>query len=404
MRSIGVVAGCAVFINAVAAFGQDWPQWRGPNRDGKAAGFVAPQTWPKALTEKWKVTVGQGDATPALVGDRIYVFARQGDDEVLLCLDAADGKEIWRDKYAAEPVTGAPASHPGPRSSPTVADGKVLTLGVGGVISCVDADKGKVLWRKDPMHGEVPRFFTAMSPIVVDDACVAQLGGDDQGTTFAFDLATGNVKWKWEGDGPAYGSPVLMTVDGTKQIVAQTAKSIVGFAAADGKLLWRIDTPKQGRVYNAVTPIVDGQTVIYTGQGSGTRAVKVEKRGDKFVTNEVWKNDKLGTSFSTPVLKDGLLFGMSPRGNMFCLRADSGQTAWTTEGGRQGFGTIVDAGPVVLALPANSEFIVFSPGDKKFEELARIKVSKSPTYAYPVVSGKRVFIKDKEALTMWTVE
>lgn len=285
-----------------------------------------------------------------------------------------------------------------------MADGKVLTLGVGGVISCVDADKGKVLWRKDPMHGEVPRFFTAMSPIVVDDACVAQLGGDDQGTTFAFDLATGNVKWKWEGDGPAYGSPVLMTVDGTKQIVAQTAKSIVGFAAADGKLLWRIDTPKQGRVYNAVTPIVDGQTVIYTGQGSGTRAVKVEKRGDKFVTNEVWKNDKLGTSFSTPVLKDGLLFGMSPRGNMFCLRADSGQTAWTTEGGRQGFGTIVDAGPVVLALPANSEFIVFSPGDKKFEELARIKVSKSPTYAYPVVSGKRVFIKDKEALTMWTVE
>lgn len=106
MRSIGVVAGCAVFINAVAAFGQDWPQWRGPNRDGKAAGFVAPQTWPKALTEKWKVTVGQGDATPALVGDRIYVFARQGDDEVLLCLDAADGKEILRDKYAAEPVTG----------------------------------------------------------------------------------------------------------------------------------------------------------------------------------------------------------------------------------------------------------------------------------------------------------
>ena len=127
-----------------------------------------------------------------------------------------------------------------------MADGKVVTLGVGGVVSCLDAASGKLLWRKDPMHGTVPMFFTAMSPIIVDGMCVAQLGGRGKGAMIAFDLATGNEKWKWEGDGPAYGSPVLMTVDGTKQIVAQTEKSIVGVAAADGKLLWKIATPDRG--------------------------------------------------------------------------------------------------------------------------------------------------------------
>jgi outer membrane protein assembly factor BamB len=404
MRSIGVVAGCAVLFSAVAVFGQDWPQWRGPNRDGKAAGFTAPETWPKALTQKWKTTVGLGDATPALVGDKLYAFTRQDDDEVVLCLNAADGKELWRDKYAAKEVTGAAAQHPGPRSSPTVADGKVVTLGVGGVVSCLDADSGKLLWRKDPMQGAVPMFFTAMSPIIVDGMCVVQLGGRGKGAMFAFDLATGNEKWKWEGDGPAYGSPVLMTVEGTKQIVAQTEKSIVGVDATDGKLLWKIATPVQGRVFNSATPIVDGQTLIYTGQGTGTRAAKVEKQGDKFATKEIWKNEKLGTGYNTPVLKDGLLFGMSERGNFFCLRAATGETAWTAEGGKQRFGAIVDAGSVVVALPANSEFIAFRPGDKKYEELARIKVSDTQTYAHPVVSGKRVFVKDKETLTMWMVE
>ena len=404
-RTMVVLTACVVVMIASCALAQDWPQWRGTNRDAKAAGFTVPKTWPKELTQKWKVTVGQGDATPALVGDKLYVFARQGGDEITLCLNAATGKEVWQDKYAAQAITGAPSSHPGPRSSPTVADGKVVTLGVGGILSCLDAATGKMLWRKDDFPGAWPKFFTAMSPIVVDGLCIAHLGKQGEGAIVAYDLAAGNQKWKWTGDGPAYASPVLMTVEGAKMIVAQTEKNIVAIAVADGKLLWEAPFAPQGMAYNAATPIVDGQTIIYTGQGRGTKAVKIEKQGDGFVAKELWNNPENAVQFNSPVLKNGLLFGLSQRGNFFCINAQTGQTAWTdSTGGRGGFGSIVDAGSVVLALTSKSPLVAFEPNDKEYKELASFKVAENQTYAYPVVAGSRIFVKDQDSITLWTVE
>jgi len=405
-RLIGMVVVCLILISVTYAFAQDWPQWRGANRDGKVSGFKEPQKWPKELTQKWKVTVGSGDATPALVGDKLYVFARQGADEVTLCLNAGDGKEIWRSKYAAQAVTGAAARHPGPRSSPAVASGKVVTLGVGGVLSCLDAGSGKVVWRKDPFPKVVPRFFTATSPIIVDGMAIAHLGGQGNGAIIAFDLATGDQKWQWAGEGPEYASPALLTVEGTKQIVTLTEKSIVGVGVADGKLLWQLPFVLVRRAYNAATPIVDGQTVIYTGAGRGTKAVKIEKKGDGFAAKELWSNPEVATQFNTPVLKDGLLFGLSDRSNLFCINAQTGQTAWTdtTQRGRGGFAAIVSAGSCLLALPSNSELIAFKPSDKEYMELAKIKVSDTATYAHPVIAGNRVFIKDQETVTTRTIE
>src|SRR5437870_11621192 len=106
-----VVLVCVVTMSASCAWCQDWPQWRGPNRDAKVTGFTAPKTWPKELTQKWKVTVGNGDATPALVGDKLYVFTREGEDEIIRCLDAATGNKVWEDKYSAQPAT-QPAGGP----------------------------------------------------------------------------------------------------------------------------------------------------------------------------------------------------------------------------------------------------------------------------------------------------
>jgi outer membrane protein assembly factor BamB len=428
-----VLIGCLLVLSATRASAQDWPQWRGPHRDAKVTGFTAPQTWPKQLTQRWRVVVGEGVATPALVGDRLYVFTRQSGDEVTRCLNTADGKEIWQDKYSVQGVTGPSMSFPGPRSSPAVAEGKVVTLGVRGTLSCLDANTGTKVWRKDDIKGW-PMFFTASSPIIAEGLCIAELGGRDNGTIVAYDLATGDQKWAWTGDGMAYASPVLMTVGGTNLVVTQTDKKMVAVTATDGKLVWEAPFAVQGRGYNAATPIVDGQTLIYTGSGRGVHAVKLDKEADKVVGKELWTNKDKSVMFSTPVLKDGLLYGLSQTNELFCLNAETGKTAWTAalgpasagrpmagggggrggRGGRggmrggmrssAGYGSIVDAGSVLLALTPSSELIVFQPSDQKYTELARLKVATTPTFAYPVVSGNRVFIKDQEAVTLWTLE
>jgi outer membrane protein assembly factor BamB len=405
-RKVMVRAGCVALVIASCAWAQDWPQWRGPNRDGRVTGFNAPEKWPQQLAQKWQVTVGAGDATPALVGDKLYVFTRQGDEEVLSCLNAADGKPVWTDKYAAQAVSGPASRHPGPRSSPAVADGKVVTLGVAGVVSCLDAGTGKVLWRKDPFPKVVPQFFTAMSPIIVDGMAIVQVGGKGNGAIIAYALATGDEKWRWGAEGPDYGSPALLTVAGTKQIVTPTEKSIVGIAVADGKLLWERPFVPARMAYNAATPIIDGQTVIFTGKGRGTTAVKIEKKGDGFEATDLWSNPDLAPQFNTPVLKDGLLFGLSDRGNLFCLNAQTGQTAWTdaTSRDRSGFCAIVDTGSCLVALPSSSELLVFKPDGKQYDELAKIKISDTATYAHPVLAGNRIFSKDAETVALWTLQ
>jgi outer membrane protein assembly factor BamB len=404
-RSIAWMVGCTVLFGSALACGQDWPQWRGMNRDGKLSGFTAPAAWPETLTPKWKTKVGLGDATPALVDQRLYVFARQGGDEVTLCLDADTGKELWRDTHPAAAISGPSAhDHPGPRSSPTVLEGKVVTLGVTGTLSCLDASSGKLAWRNDVFPKNVPQFYTAMSPIVVDGTCIAHLGGKDKAAVIAFDLAGGSPKWRWDGDGPAYASPVLMTVEGTKQMVAQTDRNVVGLEVADGKLLWKVDARSQGRFFNSATPIVAGQTVIFTGQGRGTKAVKVEKQGDGWTTSALWTNEKLGTGFNTPVLKDDMLFGVSDRGNFFCMSAKDGQTAWIDTAGRDRFAAVLDAGPVILALLGNADLIAFQPSAAKYEQAARLKAAATKTYTHPVIAGKRIYVKDLDSVAMSLLE
>jgi outer membrane protein assembly factor BamB len=244
-----------------------------------------------------------------------------------------------------------------------------------------------------------------MSPIIVDGLCIAHLGGQSNGAIVAYDLATGNQKWKWTGEGPTYSSPVLMTVEGNKQLVVHTEKNLIGISVADGKLLWQVATPNQQRFYSSATPIIDGQTVIYTGQGTGTKALKIEKQGDSFVTKELWSNEQLGTGFNTPVLKNGLLFGLSDRSILFCINVQNGQTAWTDETTkRDRFGSIIDAGSILMALTPQSQLCVFEPNDKEYKELASFKVADSQAYAYPVVAGNRIFIKDQDSVTLWTIE
>jgi outer membrane protein assembly factor BamB len=191
-----------------------------------------------------------------------------------------------------------------------------------------------------------------------------------------------------------------MNVQGTKQLVTLTAKYLVGLEVSDGKLLWQL--PFEAAQGNNTTPIVDGQTVIYTGQGKGMFAIKVEKQGDALNTAPVWGNSSAGARFTTPVLKDGLLFGYN--GHLFCANARTGETLWTDTAARGNSAALVDAGEVMLALCVNSELIVFKPDAKQYAELAKYKVADSETWAHPVVDGNKIYVRDRENVTLWTVD
>ena len=446
----------AVTLGATIVFAADWPQWRGAKRDGRAAEFAAPASWPKELKQAWTAKVGDGVATPALVGDKVFVGSRENDNEVTRCLDAATGKPVWEDKHPAASISGPAGGFQGPRASPAVADGKVVTLGTRGTLTCLDANSGKVIWRKDDYKDSVPKFYTSASPMIVDGMAVAILGSNDKGGIVAYDLASGDEKWKWTGDGAAYASPVLMTIDGTNLIVAETERKIVALSAADGKLVWETPFAVSGRGYNAATPVVEGETIIYSGGDRGVHAVQLSKDGDKFVAKQLWSNAEKSVQFNSPVLKDGRVYGITAGNELFCLNAEDGKTLWTAQagpagggggrgrgegrgegggaerregspppgpggpggqgrgegrgrgrgggGGRGGYGSIVDAGSVMLALTPASELLVFEPKGETYKEVARIKVAATPTYAYPVVSDKRIFIKDQDSLTAYTVE
>ena len=392
-----------LIVGTSTSFSQEWPQWRGINRDSKVTGFKAPGAWPAELKQAWKVSVGFGDATPALAGNKIYLNTRQADQEVILCLDAATGKELWKSQYPSTAVTGPSGSHPGPRSTPAVANGKVITFGASAIVSCLDANTGKLVWRRENPTNAVPQFFTGMSPLIVDNTCIVHVGTKDNGEVLALDLNTGNEKWKWTGDGPAYASPSVMIIDGKKHLIVQTEKNLISLNLADGKLMWQIATPVQQRFYNAASPYIDGQTIYLTGQGTGTKALKVEKSGNEYVTKELWTNPTIGAKWNTPVLKDGFLYGFTDQKRIYCLNSTTGQTAWIDNAVNSDFAAIVDCGTIIIGLPSTANLIVFKPASTAYSEVIKYKVSETSVYSYPIVAGEKIYIKDAETLMMYKI-
>lgn len=395
----------AAFL-ATQALAQDWTQWRGPNRDGATASFTAPAAWPEKLNQRWKVEVGQGYATPLVVGDRIYMFSRQGENEVMSALDATSGKQLWQTGY---PVTftmqSAAARHgPGPKSTPVLANGKLYSIGMIGTITAWDAASGKQLWQK-PGTGVVPMYTShAFSPLVDRGLVIFHTGGHMKGALTAFDANTGDVKWSWDGDGPGYGSPVVADIGGTRQIVTITQGKLVGVDAANGALLWERPFVSPNFT-NGVTPVLFGQTIIVSGNGGPTVALNVAKKDNQWVTETAWENADVPLRFSNGVIVRDKFFSMGSRnsGQYFAVDAKTGKTAWVSEGRQGGNAAIVRAGNVVFVLEDDGELLVLQDSLTAFEPLRRYKVAETETWTQPVISGNRVFVKDVSSLALWTL-
>jgi outer membrane protein assembly factor BamB len=382
----------------------DWPQWRGPNRDGVTRDFVAPTTWPATLKETWKTTVGEGHSSPVTSEGRIYVLARQGEDEVVLCLEASTGKQLWRARYpAAYTMNPAATGHgKGPKSTPVVSGRKLFTFGINGVLSCFDAKSGTLHWRKEfskQYPNTSPLYGTAMSPIVANGLCIVHAGGHDKGALTAFDIETGTVKWANAEDGPAYSSPVMATLAGEPQLVTYTQSNVLGISAMTGKLLWKMANKVPYDV-NSVSPVVYKDLLILSIYEKGVGAIRVSRQGAQWVPQEVWRNAAYESYMNTPVLAGNRLVGFSykKKGQFFCLDADTGKMLWESSGRMGENAAILNAGDLFLVLTDEAKMFVLKGNATSFAPVKEYQVASSPTWAHPVLLGNRILVKDKTTL------
>jgi outer membrane protein assembly factor BamB len=383
---------------------QDWPQWRGPNRDGAVTSFNEPASWPDTLAERWRIEIGLGYATPLLVGQRLYIFSRQQEEEVMTALDAASGKILWRTAYAAPfTMVKATARHgAGPKSTPVHANGRLFTLGMTNIVSAFDAATGRQLWQK-PATKAQPQYHTAMSPVVDGNVVIVHVGGPGDAALSAFDVATGTLRWSWTGDSPAYGSPIVVDLAGTRQVVTFTHQYLVGVALANGELLWRrpFKTPADT---SAQTPILYRDTIIQAGRDNGITAFKVVRKGDAWTTEDVWQTKEVSLHMSNGVVVEDVLYGLSHlnAGQYFALDLSTGRVLWTGEPRQADNAAMVRARDTLFALEDDGELLVMKADRSKMTVVKRYDVADSQTWAQPTISGTRLYVKDVSQLTLWT--
>lgn len=411
LRLFVVTALCSAFTGAFVnltaqTVPQDFPQWRGPQRDGSVSGFAVPATWPERLVLAWKVAVGEGYGTPILVGERVYTLTRQGGNEVMAARHAATGAVVWQTSYTAPHtiMSGAAGHGQGPKSTPLYLDGRLHTLGITGIVSCFDAAKGTLLWQKPAPPVATLYSNSAMSPIADGRHVIFHVGGHDRGALTAFDAATGDVTWRWDGDGPAYASPVIVTLGGVRQVVTMTQRSVVGVDAGTGALLWR--RPFENQFSNhSISPIVYRDTVIISGYEMGVVAFAPMRRGSTWEIAPRWETAEVSMFMSNPVLIGDTLYGLSQRasGQFYALDAASGRVLWRSRGREATNTAVMKLNDLVFLLNDDGELIVAKSSPTGLETIRRYTVAEDATWAQPVLSGNRIFVKDLTTLSLWTV-
>lgn len=394
---------------AVVDVDAQWPQWRGPNRDGVAAAASVPVTWPETVTLKWKQQVGEGYSSPVVEGGRVFVHSRRDPEEIVTALDLASGKAVWTDRYAAPFAKNQYAKQMarGPFSSPLVSGGRLFTLGVTAVLSAYDAASGKLLWRKDwSKEIDTSKLFTgtAMSPIVHGGLLIVHVGDDGEGAFRAFDPASGKERWSLPGHGPGYASPIVTTVAGVRHMVTMTDKAVVGIDPAAGTLLWQIPFPDEWNE-NIVTPVVAGDVLVVSGTRKGTLGYRLEKSAGGWAAKQVWHNAELAMYMSSPIADGTFVYGLSSRrkGQLFCLDAKTGVAKWTTEGRAAQNAALVSAGPNLLVLTSDGDLLVVKRSPEGFEEVRRYKVAQTQTWSHPILVGNQLVIRDADSVALWSL-
>ncbi len=393
---LACIAGVATVAIHAQRPSRDYIQWRGQQRDGSAAAFVEPKQWPEALTQHWKVDVGEGYGTPLIVGDVVYVFTRVDGQEGITALDAATGRRRWRTSYPAPYTPSKPAEKHGasPKATPLYHDGRLFTLGISGIVSAFDARSGKQLWQSAAPK-EAPFYGAAVSPLGSKDLVIVHPG--DYGPLTAFDTRSGAVRWT-AGSGGFFASPILVSLEQTPQVVSVTLDFVIG-VALEGRILWRF--PSDGK-NGSTTPVLNNDTIIVNSPDR-VIAFRPRLRDGAWMVETMWETKDVGTYLSTPVVVDGVLYGLSTkqRGQFYAIDAKTGQVLWLGTPREAENTAVVKAGQLLFLLNDDAKLIVARANRKAFAPIARYVVADSATWAQPAISGDRIFIKDVNTLALW---
>jgi len=413
--SLRLVTGLLMVVAFSRVHAADWPQWRGPARDGRSSETGLLQQWPKDGPPLiWESKeVGHGYSTPAVVGDRLFLLGSSGpDDESLLAVSAADGRKVWSTRVGKVGPNQGP-QYPGPRSTPTVDGERMFTLGSDGDLLCAETASGKVIWTKNlraEFKGAPGNWAYAESPLVDGNLLFCTPGGPEA-TMVALDKKTGAVIWKSAvpgGDQAAYASAIRVEVGGVAQYVQFLGKGLVGVEAKSGRLLWRYDRTAQGSPANIPSPVAQGDYVYSAAGRSGGGLIKLSANRDKFEASEVYFNTKLPTAIGGAVLVGDYLYGTAGQA-LLCVQFTSGRVQW--EDRSVAPGAVCYADRRLYLHGENGQVALVEATSEGYREKGRFMppnppprgASGSKAWAYPVVANGRLWIRDLGVLWCYDV-
>ena len=399
----------AVTVSALAG---DWPQWRGPNHNDLSTETGLLKDWPASGPPlAWKTKgLGDGYSGVAVVGARIYTAGDKGDTSFVLALNAADGTPVWSARLGKAGSVGDPKFE-GPRSTPSVDGDLVFSLGQWGDLVCLDTAQGKEVWRKDlikDLGGVRPSWGYAEAPLVDGNKVVVTSGGQ-AGAIVALNPKTGDVIWRSKGftDSPHYSSLAVAELGGVRQYIQLTASSVAGIAAADGKMLWR--APRKGAVAVIPSPIYrDGFVYVTSSYGTGCNLFKLTATGGSFAAAEVYANKVMANHHGGVILVGNELYGYSEAKGWTCQDFKTGGEKWM-EKEKLGKGAIAYADRHFYLRQENSRgtvaLIEASPaGYKEHGRFNPPERSSKNAWPHPVIANGRLYLRDQDALLCYDVK
>ena len=389
---------------------EQWTGWLGPERNGWVKDYQPPNTWPKTLKRVWSVKVGIGYASPVVAGGRAYQHGRQGDNEVVTCIDLETGKVQWKKSYAAPFKVGGGGQYhgKGPKSCPVLADGRLLTLSITGVLTAWDARSGKQLWQRDyrsRFKKPHARWGVSTSPVVGGKRVFLHLGTDGQGQLLALDTETGKQVWTHGKDGPSYSSPLLVEIDGVKQVIDWNERVLTGVDAKTGRKLWEIDAPQNFLDQNMPTPTFHKGRILLGAENRGIRGLDPKRENGEWRVHQRWHQKTVALNMSTAVMNGGYLFGHSHygKGRVFCLDPKSGKVLWQGPPRSGQHMTFLSIPGHIIALVNTGKLEIIKAKSDGFEKVASYRVSEGHTWTPPVLLKRGLLVKDKDTLTLWSL-